>query len=150
HMSTVAPVLEIRGLAKRFVLHHQDGVEITALADIDLAVTEGECVVLSGPSGAGKSSLLRCIYGNYRASQGEILLRDGATVIDLTPADARTIIALRRRALGYVSQFLRVVPRVATLAIVAAPAIAAGLSPEAARARAAQMLERVALPERMW
>ena len=144
------PILQIRGLAKRFVLHHQQGTEITALADIDLDVGGGECVVLSGPSGAGKSSLLRCVYGNYHASAGEILLRAGPAMVDIAAASDRAILALRRRSLGYVSQFLRVVPRIATLDIVAAPAIAAGLPRAEAMARASHMLDRLAVPERMW
>jgi alpha-D-ribose 1-methylphosphonate 5-triphosphate synthase subunit PhnL len=149
-MSKMNPILQIRNLTKHFVLHHQQGAEITALADIDLEICGGECVVLSGPSGAGKSSLLRCIYGNYHASHGEILLRDGPILIDIAAASDRAIIALRRRKLGYVSQFLRVVPRIATIDIVAAPAIAAGLPADQAKLRAAQMLDRLALPERMW
>jgi alpha-D-ribose 1-methylphosphonate 5-triphosphate synthase subunit PhnL len=144
------PILEVRGLTKRFVLHHQQGAQIVALADIDLTVGSGECVVLSGPSGAGKSSLLRCVYGNYHASEGEILLCEGSHSIDLAAASDRTLIALRRRAVGYVSQFLRVVPRIPTLDIVAAPAVEAGLPIDAARQRAAEMLERLALPERLW
>ena len=144
------PVLEIRGLAKRFVLHHQDGVAITALADIDLDVAAGECVVLAGPSGAGKSTLLRCIYGNYRADEGEIRLRDATTSIDIAQAADRALLALRRTSIGYVSQFLRVVPRIPTIDIVAEPALASGMAPDKAHRRAAELLDRLALPERLW
>jgi alpha-D-ribose 1-methylphosphonate 5-triphosphate synthase subunit PhnL len=144
------PLLQIRGLSKRFTLHQQDGAEITALSDIDLDLGSGECVVLAGPSGAGKSSLLRCIYGNYRADEGHILLRDGAGAIDIAAAPDRALIQLRRTSIGYVSQFLRVVPRVSTLDIVAEPAIAAGLAPEDARKRAAALFDRLGLPERLW
>jgi alpha-D-ribose 1-methylphosphonate 5-triphosphate synthase subunit PhnL len=144
------PLLQIRGLAKRFTLHEQEGAEITALSDIDLDLGSGECVVLAGPSGAGKSSLLRCVYGNYRVEEGEILLRENGQAIDIATAPDRALIALRRTSIGYVSQFLRVVPRISTLDIVAEPAIAAGLTQEEARQRAGTLLDRLALPERLW
>lgn len=144
------PVLEIRGLGKRFVLHHLDGAEIVALADVNLAVIPGECVVLTGPSGAGKSSLLRCVYGSYHADSGEILLHHDSVTTDIARANERTIIRLRRRTIGYVSQFLRVVPRIPTLDVVASPAIAAGMPPDAASDRAATLLDRLGLPKRLW
>lgn len=144
------PVLEIRGLTKRFVLHHLHGAEIVALAGMDLAVSAGECVVLAGPSGAGKSSLLRCVYGSYHADSGEILLHHGGVTTDIARASERTIIRLRRRTVGYVSQFLRVVPRIPALDVVAAPAIAAGLPRDAARERAASLLDRLGLSKRLW
>ena len=144
------PLLTVTGLTKRFTLHHQDSVEIVALTGIDLVLRSGECLVLTGPSGAGKSTLLRCIYGNYRADQGEILLREGGQAIDLATASDRAILALRRSSIGYVSQFLRVVPRISTLDIVAEPAIAAGMAPEEAKERAGMLLDRLALPERLW
>jgi alpha-D-ribose 1-methylphosphonate 5-triphosphate synthase subunit PhnL len=143
------PLLAINGLAKRFTLHQQEGIEITALAGIDLELRSGECVVLAGPSGAGKSSLLRCIYGNYRADEGEILLRDGGQSIDLATASDRVILALRRSSIGYVSQFLRVVPRVPALDVVAEVLVARGAAQEEARRVATELLLRLNIPRRL-
>ncbi len=106
--------------------------------------------MLGGPSGAGKSSILKILYGNYAVGGGSLLLRHRGAVIDLAQAEASEIIAVRRETLGYVSQFLRVIPRVPALDIVAEPALAAGLGLDEARARAAGLLSRLNLPERLW
>lgn len=143
-------ILHIAGLAKTFRLHNQGGAELRVLAGIDLAVAAGECVVLSGLSGAGKSTLLRCVYGNYLASAGRILVRHEHQMVDVTTATHRTVLALRRRTVGYVSQFLRAIPRVSTLDVVAEPLLRLGMEPSAARARAGALLERLAVPSRMW
>lgn len=148
-MSNMEPVLWTEGLGKSFRLHLQGGLRIPVLADIDLAVRPGECVALSGPSGAGKSTLMRCLYGNYGAEQGRIWLRHQGAPVELTAADARATREIRRLTLGYVSQFLRVIPRVGALDIVAEPLIARGAEPEAARARARELLLRLNLPERL-
>ena len=130
-------MLRTEGLAKGFTLHLRGGVRIPVLADVDLDVHAGECVVLSGPSGAGKSTLMRSLYGNYRAESGRILVRHHGEMVDIATADPRTILAVRRETLGYVSQFLRVVPRVPALDIVAEVLIGARRAQsEAARQRA--------------
>jgi len=144
------PVLEIRGLAKSFTLHNQGGVTLSVLAAVDLTVQAGECVALHGRSGTGKSTLLRTLYGNYRVQSGELWVRHGTTRIDLAQARPRQIIELRRSTIGYVSQFLRVIPRVAALDIVAEPMRARGIDAETARARAAALLTRLNVPERLW
>jgi alpha-D-ribose 1-methylphosphonate 5-triphosphate synthase subunit PhnL len=112
-------MLQTRALTKSFTLHLRDGLRMPVLNGIDLDVHAGECVVLTGPSGAGKSTLMRSLYGNYRADGGSILVRHRGEMIDLASADPRTILAVRQQTLGYVSQFLRVVPRVSALDIVA-------------------------------
>ena len=106
-------MLRTEALAKGFTLHLRGGVRIPVLSDVGLTVHAGECVVLSGPSGAGKSTLMRSLYGNYRADGGRILVRHRGDMVDIATADPRTILAVRQETLGYVSQFLRVVPRVA-------------------------------------
>ena len=106
-------------LAKAFTLHLQGGLRLPVLSGVDLELHAGECVVLSGPSGAGKSTLLRSLYGNYRTEGGRILVRHAGDWVDLAAADPRTVLAVRRETLGYVSQFLRVVPRIPALDIVA-------------------------------
>ena len=143
-------LVRLGGLSKRFVLHNQGGTVLDVLDAIDLDVRAGECVVLNGPSGAGKSSLLRCIYGNYRSSDGHILVRHRGQEIDMVTAPARVVLQVRQHTLGYVSQFLRVIPRVATIDVVAEPLRSMGLSPEEAGDRAAAMLARLNIPERLW
>jgi len=140
------PMIEVRGLAKSFTLHNQGGAVIEVMRGAELAVRPGECVALVGASGAGKSTLMRMIWGNYLAAAGEI--RVGGT--DVARAAPREILSLRRETLGYVSQFLRVVPRVPTLDVVAEPLLALGVEEAAARARAAGLLARLNLPERLW
>ncbi len=116
------------------------------LSGVDLTVAAGECVVLSGPSGAGKSTLLRCLYGNYRADTGRILVRHRGEMVDIASADPRTILAVRHHTMGYVSQFLRVVPRVPALDIVAEALLGRGVSPTKPRDRAAALLLSLNIP----
>ena len=138
-----ACVLRTEGLSKHFTLHLQGGIELPVLQGVGLTLHEGECVALHGPSGAGKSTLMRSIYANYRASAGRILVRHDGAMVDMAAADPRTVLDVRRRTLGYVSQFLRVVPRVSALGIVAEAVPDRDV--EAARA----LLTRFNLPERL-
>jgi alpha-D-ribose 1-methylphosphonate 5-triphosphate synthase subunit PhnL len=141
--------MRAEGLGKSFTLHLQGGVTLPVLHGVDLVVAPGECVALAGPSGAGKSTLMRCLYGNYGAEAGRILLRHNGAEVDLVTADARLMRAIRRDTLGYVSQFLRVIPRVPALEIVAEPMIARGMARDAALARAMALLTRLNLPARL-
>jgi alpha-D-ribose 1-methylphosphonate 5-triphosphate synthase subunit PhnL len=148
-----ALMLRAVGIGKTFTLHGQGGVQIDALAGVSLEVERGECVVLVGPSGAGKSTFLRCLYGNYLASTGSIAIRDEAQqakYVSITGAEPRDVLHLRRGVVGYVSQFLRVIPRVSTLDLVAEPLISRGVDEKEARARAAALLARLNVPERLW
>jgi alpha-D-ribose 1-methylphosphonate 5-triphosphate synthase subunit PhnL len=143
-------LLQVRNLAKSFTLHTQGGVSIRALVHVELDVAAGECVALLGSSGAGKSSLLRCLTGNYLPDAGSIRVRQGQDWIELVGAAPRSVMELRRTTIGYVSQFLRVVPRVPTLELVIEPAVAAGATRAQAEARAAELLARLNLPKRLW
>ena len=140
------PMIHVENLAKNFVLHNQGGVAIPVLAGASFAVAPGECVALIGESGAGKSTVMRILYGNYLAQGGTV--RIGG--LDITQAEPREILALRRETLGYVSQFLRVVPRVPTLEVVAEPLLALGRPEDEAMARARDLLRRLRIPERLW
>ena len=143
-------LLTFQDVAKSFTLHLRGGVVLPVVGGVSLSVAPGECVVLGGPSGAGKSSLLKMAYGNYRCDAGAILVRDRDAVVDVVRADPRRMLALRARVIAYVSQFLRVIPRVSTLDVVEAAGREGGLSEDAARARAQDLLARLNLPERLW
>lgn len=142
-------LLRTEGLTKSFTLHLRGGLRLPVLGGIDLSAAAGECVVLSGPSGAGKSTLLRSLYGNYRADTGKILVRHQGATVDLARADPRTILAVRHHTMAYVSQFLRVVPRVSSLDIVAEALIGRGPSPDEARELGASMLLSLNIPRRL-
>ena len=142
-------MIELRGMAKRFTLHDR-AAELPVVADVDLVVRAGECVVLEGPSGAGKSSIIRAIYGNYLISGGHVRLRGAMGMIDLAAASAQEIMTLRRMTMGYVSQFLRALPRLAAIEVVAAPLLERGVPREAAFERAGACLERLRLPRNLW
>ena len=146
----MSPVLQVRRLAKTFTMHLRGGIELPVVADADFALRAGECAVLGGPSGAGKSSILKMVYGNYAASAGEILVHHRGEWIDLAAAPPRTVLEIRRQTIGYVSQFLRVVPRVGALDIVAEPLVGRGVDRRQAADRAAALLCRLNLPERLW
>lgn len=139
-------MIELYNVSKTFTLHNQGAAVIEVLSDVSFSVSPGECVALTGASGAGKSTLMRMIYGNYLARSGEIRIGD----VDIVQAEPRTVIALRREVLGYVSQFLRVVPRVPTVDVVAEPLRAVGISAADAKARAEALLRQLNIPERLW
>jgi alpha-D-ribose 1-methylphosphonate 5-triphosphate synthase subunit PhnL len=142
--------IDVREISKSFRLHTQGDIEIGVFQDLSLSVDFGSCIALHGPSGCGKSTLLRALYANYRVDHGTISVRHDSGWVDMANAAPRDILAVRQRSLGYVSQFLRVIPRVATLDIVAEPLRQRGLADDAARERAAVLLRRVNIPERLW
>lgn len=138
--------LSVQNLRKSFTMHLRGGIVLPVVENVSFDIEPGECVVLGGPSGAGKSSILKMVYGNYGVDGGTVWLGE----IDLASADPRTILTLRRDAIGYVSQFLRTVPRVSALDVVAEPLVIRGTDKGEAQARAGAMLHRLNLPERLW
>ncbi len=146
----MSPTIEITRAAKTFTMHLQNGIRLPVVSGVSMHVDAGECVVLSGPSGAGKSSILKMIFGNYRCDQGRIAVRHGGEVIDIATAQPREVLRVRKQTIGYVSQFLRAVPRVATLDVVAEPLIVNGMPREEARAQAGAFLRRLNIAERLW
>jgi len=143
-------MIDISNAEKTFTMHLQGGVELPVVRGVSFQVSPGECVVLSGPSGAGKSSILKMIFGNYRCDGGRINIRHQGAVIDLARAEPREILSVRRETIGYVSQFLRAVPRVPTIDVVAEPLIANGTPRAEAREKAGALLHRLNIPERLW
>ncbi len=143
-------MLSLRDVGKSFTLHVQGGVTLPVFSGLNLEVGKGECVILSGQSGVGKSTLMRMIHANYVCPHGEILVQHDGKLIDMATAHPHVVLDVRRRTMGYVSQFLRVVPRVATLDIVAEPLRTLGVSESEAKDRAAGLLTRLNVPERLW
>jgi alpha-D-ribose 1-methylphosphonate 5-triphosphate synthase subunit PhnL len=146
----MSAAIELSGVGKTFTMHLQGGVRLSVVSGVTFSVQPGECVVLAGPSGAGKSSILKMIFGSYRCERGSILVRNGADWDDVARAEPRAILALRRNAIGYVTQFLRAVPRVAALDVVGEPLVSAGTAKDIARQQAADMLRRLNIPGPLW
>jgi alpha-D-ribose 1-methylphosphonate 5-triphosphate synthase subunit PhnL len=150
------PILAVTGVDKTFTMHLQRGQRLAVLHGLTFEVRAGECVALGGPSGTGKSSILKMVYGNYAVDRGSIVLRSGSDdapereSTDIAAADPRQVLAARRNAMAYVSQFLRCVPRVSALQVVAEPLAERGVPPVEARERAARLLTRLGIPERLW
>ena len=146
-MPTPVVVSEV---SKSFTMHLRDGIRLPVVEGVSFAIKSGECAVLGGPSGAGKSSILKMLYGNYAVDAGQIIVDHRGQLIDLATASPRTVLGVRRDTIGYVSQFLRTVPRVAALDVVAEPLVSLGEAREAAQVRAKELLARLNLPEKLW
>jgi alpha-D-ribose 1-methylphosphonate 5-triphosphate synthase subunit PhnL len=142
--------LVVSDVAKSFTMHLRDGIKLPVVAGVSFSIRSGECAVLGGPSGAGKSSILKMLYGNYAVDEGQIIVQHEDGLIDLATASPRTVLAVRRLTIGYVSQFLRTVPRVSALDVVAEPLVERGADREVARNKARALLAQLNLPEKLW
>ncbi|WNK20292.1 phosphonate C-P lyase system protein PhnL [Halomonas piscis] len=143
-------LLTIEKLHKDFVLHGQGGIAIKVMHDLSLELHRGECLVLAGRSGIGKSTLLKMLHGNYLAERGSIRIHFDDGLLELTDLPTHAWHRVRRDVVGYVSQFLRVVPRVSAREVVMEPLLARGAYAQDARQRAETLLARLNLPERLW
>ena len=146
----MATPLVVSEVGKSFTMHLRGGVTLPVVAGVSFALTAGECAVLGGPSGVGKSSILKMLYGNYAVDTGQIIVSHHGRLVDLATASPRTVLGIRRDTIGYVSQFLRTVPRVSALDVVAEPLTSRGLLKEESRDKARALLARLNLPERLW
>ena len=145
-----APAIVVDGLAKTFTLYNQGGAGIPVFDRLQLSVKPGECVVLAGESGVGKSTLMRTIFGNYLPTQGRVEVLHDGRYVDITSAAPHMVLEIRRRTLGYVSQFLRVIPRISTLDLTMEPLLENGVDPDEARERAIAVLQALRLPPAHW
>ncbi|MBU2533361.1 MAG: phosphonate C-P lyase system protein PhnL [Alphaproteobacteria bacterium] len=143
-------MIRLEGVAKTFVMHLRGGARLPIVANVNFTVAAGTCVVLGGPSGIGKSSVLKMIYGNYRTDAGRILVSHRGEWRDVAAAPPRLVLEMRRETIGYVSQFLRTIPRVGALDIVTAAAHDGNVSEAEARGIASELLTRLNVPERLW
>ena len=149
------PIVELIDVNKTFTVHNQNGLILPVLKNLNLSISKGECLVLDGPSGMGKSTVLKLIYGNYKTSSGQIILSPpNCLPIDITQTEPRTVIDLRANFLGYVSQFLRVIPRVSALEIVADSLIEDQAMGDVGRTesldKAKEILTKLNIPVNLW
>ncbi|UPR50283.1 phosphonate C-P lyase system protein PhnL [Vibrio cyclitrophicus] len=142
--------LTVNNVSKTFVLHNQNGVELPVLTGANFSVDSGECVVLHGHSGSGKSTLLRALYANYLVDSGSINVVHQGSTLDLAKATPREIINVRKHTIGWVSQFLRVIPRISALEVVMQPMLEMGGCVQEAEERAKLLLTRLNVPEHLW
>lgn len=142
--------IQAKNLSKQFILHQQNGVQLDVLEQLNFTAQSGECLIFSGRSGSGKSTLLKMIYGNYLATGGSLQVKQGDTWVEMVGANPRAVVQLRRHTIGYVSQFLKTIPRVSTLNVVMEPALERGWTQEAAQERAEDLLTRLNIPNRLW
>lgn len=147
---TITTRLRVENLSKTFVLHHQNSIRLPVLSDASLEVNAGECVVLHGHSGSGKSTLLRSLYANYLPDEGSIWVQHQGEWLDMVQAPARQILAVRRQTIGWVSQFLRVIPRISALDVVMQPMLELGYERQACEQKATALLTHLNVPERLW
>ena len=143
-------ILKIDNLTKNFYLHHV-GREIKSCANISLELEQGGFIGIVGLSGAGKSTILKCINRTYLPMQGQIFFESAAFgEIDLCRATEREMLYLRKHEIGYVSQFLNVMPRTTAKEHVMNALLDIGEVEQSAERRAADMLTYFKLPERLW
>ena len=143
-------MLRIDNLAKTFLLHNQGAKKLPVFQNISFQVKAGECLVLTGASGTGKSTLLRAIYANYLVQSGTINIRHENKWVDLASASPHKVLDIRKKTLGYVSQFLRVIPRISTIDLVCEPLIVQGKLIKPAKAQAKKLLNKLSIPESLW
>ena len=143
-------MLKVSAISKTFVLHNQNAIQLEVLKQASLSVYQGECVVLHGHSGSGKSTLLRALYANYLVDGGSIEVQHQTQWLDMVKASPREIINIRRHSIGWVSQFLRVIPRISALEVVMQPMIELGGDRQLTEQKAKQLLRRLNVGEHLW
>ncbi|WP_240421764.1 phosphonate C-P lyase system protein PhnL [Paenibacillus periandrae] len=144
-------MLQVQALSKTFHLALNETMEVSPLRNLSFSVPSGQFLGIAGPSGIGKSSILKCIYRTYLPSAGHIWFQSQTFGdIDLASADERQISRLRKLEIRYVSQFLRVIPRVEAIDIVAERLLLNGTDAGEARRQAGEMLDMLRVPRSLW
>lgn len=143
--------LHVKNLCKNFIVHTRGGISVKGYENINFQVTNGEFLSLFGPSGAGKSSILKTLFRTYNATSGEILFTcsDGK-ILDIASVDASTILELRKNDIGYVSQFLQILPRISAVDVVSEQLIIRGEGEEISRQKAKELLDFFSIREELF
>ena len=142
--------LKIEGLTKKFHIYNADKV-IHACSNINLTLKKGEFIGITGKSGSGKSTILKSIYRTNVPEIGSIMYDSEAFgLIDLCKISEWQMIHLRKYEIGYVSQFLRVMPRTTAISLVENEVLDIGHSKESARKEAEDILTHFELDKTLW
>ena len=143
--------LKVDSLNKGFTLHNRGSIYVHGFSDISFTLQCGQLLALHGPSGAGKSSVLKTIYRTYLADGGNVFFhRSDGTIVDLAQCHESQVLDLRRREIGFVTQFLKILPRVTALDAVAHPLVETGCPEDEARVQARQLLSRLGIREELF
>lgn len=143
------PVLEVEDLAKHFDIHHLDQ-RVFAFSGVSFRLFPGQFLLLRGNNGVGKSTLLRTLYRSYVPKGGRIWFDAAEGRIDLARAADIDVAALRRRDIGFVTQFLVARPRVAADELVAEPLRLAGWARTEALDEAHRWLGEFGVKRELW
>lgn len=147
----MSPMLQVENLSKTFTMHQFNHRRISGCSNIDFHVDKGEFIGITGKSGAGKSTILKCMYRTYLPTGGNIRFHSKSFGwIDLASANEQEMIALRKQEIGYVSQFLSIMPRVTALEFVMESMLELGDNETAAKIKARETLSHFRLPEELW
>ncbi len=143
-------ILKIDKLTKNFYLYNADK-KISSCTDISFSLHEGEFIGVVGLSGAGKSTILKCINRTYLTTDGRILYNsERYGQVDLAKIKERDMLYLRKYEIGYVSQFLNVMPRTTAKEHVMNALLETGADKSTAKERAEEMLEYFRLSKDLW
>ncbi|ENY99923.1 phosphonate ABC transporter ATP-binding protein [Clostridium thermobutyricum] len=143
-------LLKIKGLSKSFNIYSL-GKYIEVSKDINITLNKGEFIGITGKSGSGKSTILKCIYRTYLPKKGDIIyFSEKFGKINLSEAKEREIIYLRKNEIGYVSQFLNVMPRTTAREVVQNALLEMGYKLEYAKVETEKMLEHFELDKELW
>ncbi len=137
--------VEVENLSKTYVLGKGGSIKVNAVEDVSFKIKRGEFMLLMGPSGSGKTTLFNMIGGLDRPTRGKVLI-DGR---DLSKFSDKELSSFRSHRIGYIFQTFNLIPTLTALDNVALPMVFAGISKAERQKRAAELLERVGLKDRM-
>lgn len=143
-------MLEVIQFGKTFT-NHQLQTKRKAVSNIDFKLEKGQFLGIVGKSGSGKSTILKSIYRTYLPDEGHIYFdSERFGKVDLTKVTERQMIYLRKHEIGYVSQFLNVMPRTTSRELVENAILEMGESEQTAKVEAEKALSHFELDERLW